>query len=66
MLQGIGTHSKQGGVMENKCTECEFGTETCGVGSEFVESSGLSDDNGVFCIRCGHAPECHDKEKPSD
>ena len=53
--------------MENKCTECEFGTEACGVGSEFVESSGLSDDNGVFCIRCGHAPECHDKKsKDSD
>lgn len=45
------------------CTECVHGDDPCGLSDAFVnEDYSESDENGKFCIRCGHAPACHRKE----
>lgn len=44
----------------NRCTECQWGEDApvCGCGPHTMTSR---DSDGEFCIRCGHAPECHGK-----
>jgi hypothetical protein len=48
-----------GGKMcgSNTCTECQWG-DACGV---VHPNKGMlaEDKDGWFCVRCGHAPECH-------
>lgn len=47
----------------NNCTECQFDSEVCGMPMGLVGHHVMSDKDGEFCIRCGHAPECHGKSE---